>query len=599
MSEKKTDEKPMVKLIFDGQEIEIEKGTPLVEVGKELGIEIPTLCHHDAIAPYGVCRVCLVEVIRKGWPKMVTACNYPAQDGIEVKTDSERTLKNRKLVLELLLARSPNAEAIQTLAEQYGVTTSRFKKKDNDCILCGLCVRVCHELMGVGAIGFIQRGPMRDVTSPFENRSNACIGCGACGFVCPTDAIDPKDICVDEIVKIPDEFNMGLGDRPVMHIPFPQAVPCVPVIDRNNCLHYNRDQCGVCETVCPRDAVDYQQEDEFVTEKVGSIVVATGYELMDATAIEEYGYGKYPDIITGLEFERLVSASGPTNGNLRRRSDGKIPKSIVFIQCVGSRDENHQAYCSGFCCMYTAKHAMMYKHKYHDGKVFIFYMDVRAAGKNYEAFVRRAVKEDKAMYLRGRVSKIFENNGLLTVRGSDTLSGSQIEINAEMVVLATAMKPVDGIEKLAQKLRIPYDEYNFLSEAHPKLKPVETNTAGIFLAGACQSPKDIPESVSQASAAASKVQGMLSSEYLTREPIIGVVNEETCVGCFECEAVCAYGAVERKEILNRNKEVERLVAYVNEGMCQGCGTCSATCRSNSLEIQGFNDEQLYAEINAL
>ena len=413
-----------------------------------------------------------------------------------------------------------------------------------------------------------------------------CTGCGICTTKCPK--------------KRPSEWEMNLGERRAIYVPFKQAVPNIPVLDKDNCRYFAEGKCQVCKKLCPRDAIDYEQTDEIIKEKVGAIVAATGYKLMDPSVYEEYGYGKYPDIITGLEFERLVNASGPTKGELRRRSDGEIPKTIVFIQCVGSRDETQdRPYCSGICCMYTAKHAMLYKHKYHDGKVFVFYIDIRATGKNYEEFTRRAIKEDKATYLRGRVSKIYENNGKLIVRGADTLSGAQVEIKADMVVLATAMVANDGAEQLAQKLRISYDRYHFFTEAHPKLKPVETNTAGVFLAGACQSPKDIPESVSMGSAAAAKVLGLLSSSQLTREPIIGVVNEETCAGCFDCELVCAYEAVERKDIRDKDGTLVKMVARINEGMCQGCGTCSATCRSNSLEIQGFNDEQIYAEINAL
>jgi heterodisulfide reductase subunit A len=600
MNEHDKEEQGKVKLIFDGQEVEVDKGLTLIQVAKELGVEIPTLCHHQAISPYGACRVCLVEVITRGKRKLVASCSYPVEEGIEVKSGSERVMKIRRLVAELLLARAPGVKKIQELAESLGIKKIRFRKKDDDCILCGLCVRFCEEIIGTGAIGFINRGIEREITTPLDERSEVCIGCGACAFVCPTGAIHAEDICLDNIKSIPSEFNMGLGGRSVIHVPFPQAVPCVPVIDRENCIRFNRDKCGVCEKLCSAKAVDYQQEDEIVSEKVGTIVVATGYDLIDPSAYLEYGYGKYPDVITGLEFERLVSASGPTGGELKRRSDGKIPKNIVFIQCVGSRDESQdRPYCSGICCMYTAKQVMLFKHKYPQGKAFVFYIDVRAVGKNYEEFVRRAVKEDKAMYLRGRVSKIFEEEGKLVVRGADTLSGAQVEIKADMVVLATAVVATRGIEKLAQKLRIPYDHYNFLSEAHPKLKPVETNTAGIFLAGACQSPKDIPTSVAQASAAASKVQALLSSDELTREPTIGVVNETTCSGCFDCERVCAYGAVERKDIRDRQGNLLKIVAYINEGMCQGCGACSATCRSNSLELQGFSDEQLYAEINAL
>jgi heterodisulfide reductase subunit A len=249
--------------------------------------------------------------------------------------------------------------------------------------------------------------------------------------------------------------------------------------------------------------------------------------------------------------------------------------------------------------MYVAKHTMLYKHKVHDGQAYVFYIDIRSGGKNYEEFVRRAVEEDGAIYMRGRVSRIFERNGKLVVRGADTISGTSVEIDADLVVLATAMTAQPGIEKLAQKLGVSYDQYKVLSEAHPKLRPVETNTAGIFLAGACQAPKDIPEAVAQGGAAASKVLGLFSAEELSREPIVATVDEESCVGCFYCQMVCPYGAIEVKEIRDRMGNLVRTVASVNQGVCQGCGVCAAICRSNSIDLQGFLDEQVYAEINAL
>ncbi|KKK88462.1 hypothetical protein LCGC14_2742940, partial [marine sediment metagenome] len=295
-----------------------------------------------------------------------------------------------------------------------------------------------------------------------------------------------------------------------------------------------------------------------------------------------------------------LSASGPTTGEIRRPSDGKVPKEVVWIQCVGSRDEAKGVpYCSKICCMYTAKHTILYKHKVHDGQAFVFYMDIRSGGKNYEQFVRKVMKEHTATYLRGRVAKVFPRGDKLIVRGADTLSGGQVEIAAEMVVLAPALLPSTGVQSLAQTLRIGYDQNGFLTEAHPKLRPVETNTAGIFLAGACHSPQDIPDSVSQASAAASKALGLVSHTSLTREPTIGVVDEQTCNGCFECEPVCAYGAIARKELRRRNNELIAVVAEINQGLCQGCGACAVTCRSKSIEVQGYRDDQLYAAINAI
>lgn len=421
-----------------------------------------------------------------------------------------------------------------------------------------------------------------------------CTGCGLCTTKCPTK-------------KIPSEFNAGLGFRTAIYVPFPQAVPNKPVIDKENCRYYQQGKCKVCEKVCPAGAIRFNQEDELIEIEVGAVVVATGFNVMEPSEFPEYGYGKYKDVITGLQFERLASASGPTLGEIRRPSDGKIPKKIVFIACAGSRDPAKGIpYCSKICCMYTAKHAMLYQHKVHDGESYIFYMDIRAGGKNYEEFTRRAIVEDEVNYIRGRVSKIYEVNGKLIVKGVDTLLNAKpVEIEADMVVLASAAVANPGSEELAQRMHISYDAYNFFSEAHPKLKPVETNTAGIFLAGACQAPKDIPETVSQASGAAAKVAILFSQDELSREPVVAVVNRSapplysTCVGCFMCATACPYQAIGEELITDRKGNVIKKVAKVNPGLCQGCGTCVAFCRSKSIDIQGYSNEQMYTEVMAL
>ncbi|MEE8575407.1 MAG: CoB--CoM heterodisulfide reductase iron-sulfur subunit A family protein, partial [Thermodesulfobacteriota bacterium] len=326
-----------------------------------------------------------------------------------------------------------------------------------------------------------------------------CTGCGDCWAKCP--------------FKSESEFEHGLTTRKVIYTPFPQAVPNIPVIEKEKCPKIQKDKCGLCEKVCGPGAIDYTQEDKIITEEVGAIVVATGYDLMKNEKFAEYGYGKYKDVINGLQFERLASSSGPTGGEIRRPSDNTVPESVVFIQCVGSRDEKRGvSYCSKICCMYTAKHTMLYNHKVHDGQAYVFYMDIRSGGKRYEEFTRRAIEEEGAMYLRGRVSRVYEKNGKLVVQGADTLSGSQVVIEADMVVLATAMVSREGADGMAQKLGIAYDKHKFYSEYHPKLKPVETVTAGIFLAGTCVGPMDIPESVSMGSAVASKVQALFSSD---------------------------------------------------------------------------------------
>ncbi|MCX6329331.1 MAG: CoB--CoM heterodisulfide reductase iron-sulfur subunit A family protein, partial [Bacteroidia bacterium] len=421
-----------------------------------------------------------------------------------------------------------------------------------------------------------------------------CTGCGLCTIKCPAK-------------KIPSEFNEGLGMRPAIYVPFPQAVPNKPVIDRIHCTYYIKGKCRICEKVCPTQAIRFDQEDKIEEVEIGAIVLATGFTVKQPDFFPEYGYGKYPDVITGLQFERLASASGPTLGEIRRPSDGKIPEKIVFLSCAGSRDEAKGIpYCSKICCMYIAKHAMLYQHKVHGGKSYVFYMDIRAGGKMYEEFVRRAIEEDGVNYIRGRVSRIYEKNGKLIVKGADTLLNAMpVEIEADMVVLATAGVANEGAEELAQKVHVSYDGYHFFAEAHPKLKPVETNTGGIFLAGACQAPRDIPESVSMASGAAVKVAGLFSQDELTREPLIAIVNRQappvysSCVGCFLCVSACPYQAIEKEEIKNRAGEVIKSIAKVNPGLCQGCGTCVAFCRTKSIDIQGYTHEQMYSEVMAL
>jgi heterodisulfide reductase subunit A len=444
-----------------------------------------------------------------------------------------------------------------------------------------------------GYIGNFQVTIKKKARSVHEDK---CTGCGVCMTKCPQK-------------KIPNKFDQNIGMRTAIYVPFPQAVPNTPVIDRENCTMFKTGKCGVCQKVCGPGAVDFEQEDSLIVEAVGAIVVATGFDLYSITekpkgsAIKgygEFGHGKIPDVIDGMTFERLASASGPTGGKILRPSDGKEPKQIVFIQCIGSRArEKGISYCSKVCCMYTAKHTMLYHHKVHDGQAYVFFMDARTPGKSYDEFWRRSIEEEEAVYIRGMVSRLYQKGDKIVVMGSDIAVGVQVEIEADMVVLATAVQPQKGADLLAQKLGISYDKYHFYSEAHAKLRPVECATAGIFLAGACQGPKDIPETVSQASAAAAKVMTLFSKEKLEREPIVARVREAGCVACFACRKVCAYGAVEEKEIRDRQGNLIKVVAYVNPGVCGGCGTCQATCPSKSVELDGYTDEQIVAMIEAL
>jgi len=444
-----------------------------------------------------------------------------------------------------------------------------------------------------GYIGNFQVTVRKKARSVDEEK---CTGCGICITKCPQK-------------KIPNKFDMNLGMRPAIYVPFPQAVPNTPVIDRAHCTKFINGKCGVCQKICGPGAIDYAQEDRLIVEPIGAIVVATGFDLYTIdrkpkdspySGYGEFGYGTIPDVIDGMTFERLASASGPTGGVIRRPSDGEIPQKIVFIQCVGSRARDKGiSYCSKICCMYTAKHAMLYHHKVHDGKAYVFYMDARTPGKNFDEFWRRSIEEEQAIYIRGMVSRLYERDGKIIVKGSDTQLGEQVEIEADMVVTATAVMPQEGADLLAQKLGISYDKYNFYSEAHAKLRPVECATAGIYLAGACHGPKDIPESVAQASAASAKVMTLFSRDKLEREPIVARVREATCVGCFACRNVCPYRAIEEREILDREGNLVKTVAYANPGLCSGCGTCQATCPSKSIELDAYTDQQIIAMIEAL
>ena len=408
-----------------------------------------------------------------------------------------------------------------------------------------------------------------------------CTGCGACIEKCPSK-------------KNPDAFNEKIGPCTSINIPFPQAIPKKAYIDATTCRQFVKGKCGVCAKVCPTGAIRYDMTDEIVTEDVGAIVAATGYDLFDISKVTEYGGGRYPDVITGLQYERLLSASGPTGGHIKRPSDGKEPKNVVFIQCVGSRDKSlDRPYCSGFCCMYTAKQTILTKDHIPDSQSYVFYMDIRSPGKMYDEFTRRAMEEYGARYIRGRVAMVYPKGDKMIVRGADTLAGTQVEIEADLVVLAAGAEAAKGAPQLAEKLRISYDKYGFFMESHPKLKPVETNTAGVYLAGSCQGPKDIPQSVGQGSAAAAKVLALFSKDMLESDPQISRVDIKRCVGCGKCIMTCPFKAIKEVEFRGQKK------AEVIETVCQGCGICTSTCPQGAIQLSHFTDNQILAEVNAL
>ncbi len=420
-----------------------------------------------------------------------------------------------------------------------------------------------------------------------------CTGCGACTEKCPQK-------------KVPNDFNLGMDNKRAIYIPFAQAVPKVATIDPDYCNMLKNGKCGVCAKVCTAGAIDYKQQDEIVEEKYGAIVVATGFNPISMDKFDEYAYSQSKDIITSLEFERLMNAAGPTGGKLLRPSDNVHPHTIVFVQCVGSRcsscAEKGKEYCSKICCMYTAKHAMLTRDKYPDTDVYVFYIDVRTPGKNFDEFYRRAVEEYGVHYIKGMVGKITPEGGKLTVQASDLLADKQLHISADLVVLAAAIEPDKSARPLATMLTASMDTNDFFTEAHPKLRPVESPTAGVFLSGACQGPKDIPETVAQAGAAASKVIALLCKDHLTGNPCIAQSNELMCNGCSSCERVCPYGAITYSDkefrMPDRTTAVRR-VASVNPAVCQGCGACTVACPSGAMDLNGFTSKQIMAEVDAI
>ncbi|MFH1784053.1 MAG: CoB--CoM heterodisulfide reductase iron-sulfur subunit A family protein [bacterium] len=449
----------------------------------------------------------------------------------------------------------------------------------SQCIMTPRMVEVAHhkniELFTYSEVedvsGHVGSFKVRIKKNPMYVDAAKCTMCDKCVEVCP--------------VEVNSEHDEGIRKRKAIYIPFPQAVPATYTLDTHACLGLLPLACGECVKVCEPKAINYDLEPEFIEDAFGAIVVATGYELYPVLNLKEYGAGEIPDVINGLQFERLLYLDSATGCGIRRPSDGKVPKDIVFVHCAGSRDpELHNAYCSRICCMYASKQAMLYKSAVPEGKPYIFYIDIRSGGKGYEEFIQRVREEHDATYLRGKVSKIFQEDGKVVVYGADTLSAKKIEIKADLVVLATTMVPSPGIKELAKKLKLNVDEYGFTQEAHPKLRPVESLSAGIFMAGCAQSPRDIPDTVSHASGAASKVMGMISSDVLEREPIIATVDEDLCSGCRVCISVCPYDAREFNAAKN--------IVEVNVAKCEACGSCVVACPSSASQQLNFRDSQI-------
>ena len=578
----------MIKLKIDGIETETVDRTPLIQVAEKLGIKIPTLCHHPLIEPYGACRVCTVEVRMRNRVRMVTACNYPVTNGIEVLTNSERVRRDRKMILEWLISQCGRVPILEQLAAEYGITEPRFGRGEDDCILCGLCVRVCSDVVGASVLGFFNRGITREVSTAYKETSDKCISCGACAYVCPTGAIQIED--EQALVR----WALPLGPRTPIYIPTMQAVPHQPVIDYDSCIHFKTDGCKVCESVCEAKAIDHTMKDTFEEIPVGTVIVATGFQTVDAAAIPQYGYGKYDRVYTAMQVEHMVNASGPTNGKVILK-DGSTPRTVGIIHCVGSRDKKTHEYCSRVCCMYSLKLAHLI-HERSEAKIYNFYIDMRSFGKGYEEFYNRLLQEG-VEFIRGRVAEVSDwavtpmEKGKLVIRVEDTLASLVRRIPVDMVVLSTGLEARSDADAVRRLFTMSCSSDGWFLERHPKLAPVSTFTDGVFLAGCDQGPKDIPDTVAQAGGAAAESLVLIDKGEVELDPYTAEITEELCSGCQICVPLCPFTAIE----FDKTKKV----SVLNAALCKGCGTCVAACPSGAAEQHHFNMRQIMAEIHGI
>jgi len=407
-----------------------------------------------------------------------------------------------------------------------------------------------------------------------HDKCNACL---ACTEKCPGKGIA--------------EWDEGLVKRKAIHIPFPQAVPQKPVIDQDACTYFLKGKCRLCEKVCEQKAIDFEQQDTFIDVKVGAVIVATGYNLMDTMPLVQYGYGKYPGVYSALEVERLFNSAGPTGGKVTLR-DGKEPQAIAILHCIGSRDKNNYEHCSRVCCMYSLKFAHLFKEKT-SADVYQFYIDIRAAGKGYEEFYNRIIEED-VKFIRGKGTRVAENGdepGRLIVEAEDTITGKFVQLPVDMVVLSPAMIPREDSKNIARLFNLSTDKYGFFMERHPKLAPLSTMSEGVFIAGVCQNPKDIPDTVAQANGAAAEALTIVSREKMELEATTAMVNPASCCGCQNCVRVCPYGAP--------SFNYDKGVSEINEALCKGCGLCASVCPTSAIIARHFTNEQVLAEIEGL
>jgi len=434
---------------------------------------------------------------------------------------------------------------------------------------------ICSEVVEVkGHVGDFKVAIRKQPAYVDHNR---CTGCGDCVEAC--------------VLKkgVPSEFEESMARRRAIYIAFPQAVPLKAVVDKESCLLLSKGKCKKsCVEACKAEAIDFEQKEEVVKREVGSIILATGYDLYDPHLLPQYGYDVYENVITNLQFERLASPSGPTRGEVLLK-DGAVPKGIAFLHCIGSRDENANLYCSRVCCMASMKQAHLAKEKT-GAEIYEFYIDINAFGKGYQEFYKR-VREEGIYFIRGKGSEIFKRDGRLVVAAEDTMLGTPVEIPVDMVVLGTGLTARHDAEKVAQVLGISQSADRFFMEAHPKLRPVATNVDGIFLAGCCQGPKDIPDTVAHASAAAAEAISLSAQGEIEVEPTTATINPDLCAGCKLCIEICPYSAIDFLDAKG--------ISVVNEALCKGCGACTAICPSKAASQNHFTQDQVLSEVEGM
>ena len=434
---------------------------------------------------------------------------------------------------------------------------------------------VCSEVIDVK--GYVGNFTVRIKKQPSYVNQSRCTGCADCIEAC--------------VLKkgVPSEFEEGMAMRRAIYIPFPQAVPLKAIVDKESCLLLSKGKCNkACVEACKPGAINFEQEEEVIEKEVGSIIIATGYDLFDPHLLPQYGYGVYENVITNLQFERLASPSGPTRGEILLK-DGTIPEGIAFLHCIGSRDENSNLYCSRVCCMASMKQAHLAKEKT-GAEIHEFYIDINAFGKGYQEFYKR-VREEGIYFIRGKGSEIFKRDGRLVVAAEDTMLGTPVEIPVDMVVLGTGLTARHDAEKVAQVFGISQSSDRFFMEAHPKLRPVATNVDGIFLAGCCQGPKDIPDTVAQASAAAAEAITLAAQGEIEVEPTTATIDPDLCAGCKLCIEICPYSAIDFLDAKG--------ISVVNEALCKGCGACTAICPSKAVRQNHFTQDQVLSEVEGL